>query len=1265
MARWVSLFLALVAINLPMLSRAQNPQAAKWEVDIGDCPVGGAFKVRGFPSCVAAKQFVEGVYPSRCNKPGTVLCFSGSMCSTNEGAQEFRFAPPGESCAGNRIGVANPSACDDPNANRIDHPVLGLICEPKLYSSPPNLGPPGPGCPNGKCVGDPVNPSIGNLFQTEVDYTGFGLFPLRFVRHYNSLTASKVQVGIGAGWTHTYSRRLGYNPANASVVSALREDGKLLAFKLENGVYVGDTHFSEKLVRNAGTNDWILTNSNDEAERYDASGRLVSVTNRAGLYQTLAYDAAGRLLTVTDRFGRVLSFAYGDLNRISTVILPGVGTLAYEYNSQNANLEKVTYADTTYREYQYHADPFLPNHLIGITDERRIPFATFDYDIFTGQSGAAEKIGLVNLAEHALGAERHRFTNDTTTTGNRSVTIKQYRTEQDFATRTYTYSSFGGIAANIAIAGEACPSCGPKGAGFNSANAIITSTTDWNDKKTCLAYHADGRHLEKRRIEGSSSDCSTLVLDAVPALSAPQRMISTEWENNFRLPKRIAEPKRRTTFTYHADGSVATKTQQATDDADGRLGFEAAVLTDPPARVWTYARHTAETLSGQVSTVTPPAGGVTAHDYWNNASFCYLGGDQQGCRGQLKSSTNALGHVTYFDSYNAHSQPLAIRQQITVNPPTFQTIVLTYDPRQRLKTRTVGNEVTSYDYNAVGQLIKVTQPDGVFLEYVHDDAQRLKEIKDKEGNRVAYKLDLAGNRTAECVFPAGSTDACDPQTTTQAIQKRSRTYSNLNRLERETAGSNPAEYIDYLYKLGGQLETITTAPVGNPPVQHVTQHVYDDLNRLEKTTDPAGGVTFYKYDGLDSLTKVTDPNNLHTEYMVDGLGNLREEKSPSFAAGKASKCPAAELCYDAAGNRLKWLDARNQKASYTYDALNRVASATFQDASAQVSYTQTYGYDAGVNGAGRLTSITESSTGGQASVQYAYDPQGRTISETRTIAGVPYVTSYSYDSAGRLIGVVYPSGRTVSYQFDSLGRVYSITTAKDGQSRLVAYEIQYHPFGGPKSWKYANGQTYTRGIDLDGRISSYTLGGPSTAIGFDAAGRISDIGANLYIHDKLDRLTSAVLPSSSSNYGYSYDANGNRASKIIGANSEQYITKANSSWLECTAAQGSQNCNSPIRLFSYDDNGSTISDGLNRFAYDVRGRMDCASSAAESDCRTAAAKTTYQVNALGQRVRKTNSAGDTVFHYDPGGRLIAETSPAGAVIREYVYLGDIPVGVLQ
>ena len=53
------------------------------------------------------------------------------------------------------------------------------------------------------------------------------------------------------------------------------------------------------------------------------------------------------------------------------------------------------------------------------------------------------------------------------------------------------------------------------------------------------------------------------------------------------------------------------------------------------------------------------------------------------------------------------------------------------------------------------------------------------------------------------------------------------------------------------------------------------------------------------------------------------------------------------------------------------------------------------------------------------------------------------------------------------------------------------------------------------------------------------------------------------------------------------------------------------------------------------------------------------------MNSLGQRIRKTNVQGDTIYHYDAQGRLIAESSVSGAIQKEYLYLGDLPVAVIQ
>jgi YD repeat-containing protein len=273
------------------------------------------------------------------------------------------------------------------------------------------------------------------------------------------------------------------------------------------------------------------------------------------------------------------------------------------------------------------------------------------------------------------------------------------------------------------------------------------------------------------------------------------------------------------------------------------------------------------------------------------------------------------------------------------------------------------------------------------------------------------------------------------------------------------------------------------------------------------------------------------------------------------------------------------------------------------------------------------------------------------------VGGVSYATAYAYDSAGRLAGITYPSGRSVAYAFDALGRARQVSTTKDGQTQTVVQNVAYHPFGGVKGYTLGNGQSYVRGFDQDGRVASYSLGGAVFALGYDAASRvafISDLGnpvnSTTYSYDTLDRLTNAVAPGTP--YAYSYDAVGNRLSKTVGAATDSYAYSATSNRIASIAP-----ATGPLRNFVFDANGSTTSDAISQYAYDARGRMVQAVSTIGASA--------YQVNALGQRIRKTNTLGDSVFHYDTRGRLIAETDPAGNLKREVIYLGDIPVGVVR
>lgn len=441
------------------------------------------------------------------------------------------------------------------------------------------------------------------------------------------------------------------------------------------------------------------------------------------------------------------------------------------------------------------------------------------------------------------------------------------------------------------------------------------------------------------------------------------------------------------------------------------------------------------------------------------------------------------------------------------------------------------------------------------------------------------------------------------------------------------------------YDTNGNLTKITD------PLLRVTDQEYDALNRLKKQLQPipsAGAsrpTVQYVYDGLDQLIGVTDPRNVTTAYTVDGLGNLTTLNSPDTGATTKT--------YDDAGNVKTITDAKQQTTSFQYDVLNRVTQISYADGN-----IVTYQYDQGANAIGRLTQVSDANS----TIQYAYDVGGRVMSETRTITNVAYITQYGYDNTGRLATITYPSGRVISYTRDALSRISQIDTTKDSVTKTLVSQVTYRPFGqGVQSFLNGANQTVTRSYDLMGRLAAYTLGAQTMAVGYDAASRIKFISDALnpvntqnFDYDDLDRLTS--YSGTGGNQTLGYDLNGNRTSKLIGTANTSYTTSPTSNRM--TAVSGAQNA-----AIQIDNNGSITNNGLNQFSYDARGRMTSA--------ETALGTVQYKINAFGQRIAKTVQGATTVFHYDQAGKLIAESNDAGNVQKEYIYLADIPVAVLQ
>ena len=91
--------------------------------------------------------------------------------------------------------------------------------------------------------------------------------------------------------------------------------------------------------------------------------------------------------------------------------------------------------------------------------------------------------------------------------------------------------------------------------------------------------------------------------------------------------------------------------------------------------------------------------------------------------------------------------------------------------------------------------------------------------------------------------------------------------------------------------------------------------------------------------------------------------------------------------------------------------------------------------------------------------------------------------------------------------------------------------------------------------------------------------------------------------------------------------------------------------------YSYDASGHVTGYGSLTFGYSDEGRLSSATSGGVT--------TSYVLNALGQRAKKTNSSLTRLFMYDEAGHLLGEYDGTGALVQETVWMGDIPVATLR
>jgi RHS repeat-associated protein len=1062
---------------------------------------------------------------------------------------------------------------------------LGIFGNTPNYTPVPlGLGIFAPSHPGVVAVGDPITIATGNVFERELDYATAGQNRLQFIRSYNSMTSPSGTFAraMGVGWRSNYDR---YIVPAATTATIERPDGQVLTFTQNSGAWTSDTDVDVKLVQSGNT--WTLTDLDDTIETYTTAtsnigglavtyGRLAAIQSRNGYTQTLNYDASNELISVTDSYGRALSLTYSG-GLLSSVTTPDALVLSYGY--ANGVLTSVTYSTTpeTTRTYLYENASF-PYALTGIIDENGSRFATWTYDAQ----------GRALSSQHGGGADLSTIGYDDTT-GDRTVTNALGQQE------TYKFATLQGVPKLIEIDRLATATTAAATRTFAyDAHGYLAKQTDWNGNITTYVNDVHGQPTT-----------------TVEASGTPQARTTTmTYHASFHLPLSIVTPELSTAFSYDADGELLTKT--LTDTTTTTVPYS----TKDTSRAWTstWTNFLLASTKGPRTDVSE----VT--------NFGYDGS------GALTSITNALGQVTKITAHTGGGLPL------TIVDPNGVTTNLTYNPRQWLLTSTLstsaGPLTATLTYDAAGNLVKTTPPDGSALTNSYDTAQRLTGVTDLFGQKIAYTLDANGDIT--------ETDTLNATGTTQ--RKHSGIFDALGRILHDIGGAG--QTVAYGYDSNGNALTV------NDPLGHLTQRAFDPLNRLTHVTDAAGGITTLSYDPHDRPVTVIDPNNGTTTYVYDGVGDVIQQISPDTGT--------TVYRYDPDGNLTQKTDARGAITNYTYDALSRAITTTYP---ADAAENVTYSYDQAGHGfgIGRLTSVRDA----VGSLSRKYDERGNVLSETRVHGSSTLLISTSHDKASRVTSFTYPSGWIVSYVRDGMGRI-TATTAQSpaGVTQNVVAGVAYQPFGPADALTYGNGVAEARTFDLDYRLLTLNDNGKaavqSLTYGYDANDNVSSISDGVtpasnqkFGYDVLDHLTGAT-----GGYGslsYSYSPIGNRLTQTANAVLTSYTYNPHSNQLAKIASGAS------TQTVSYTAAGNTSAFTPNvgaatTYTYNQENRLASATVPGQF--------AQYAYDAFGHRLVKSLSGNpDSLYQYDQTGNLLEEIN--NGVEIDYIYFGSRPVATIQ
>jgi RHS repeat-associated protein len=583
--------------------------------------------------------------------------------------------------------------------------------------------------------------------------------------------------------------------------------------------------------------------------------------------------------------------------------------------------------------------------------------------------------------------------------------------------------------------------------------------------------------------------------------------------------------------------------------------------------------------------------------------------------GDILSITKPIIGSTNFSNYDAAGQ---VGQVTDVNG---QSESFTYDGRGRITniTHQADGSASSASYNTAGLPDARTDEDGVSSSFEYDSVYgRLSKLLDQEGNYITYNYDAQGNMIERRYY-----DPTNNRTNWKRSVYQDPAHSMPGKIFKTI---NPDDtFTQYEYDSEGNIASVTD------PNTNTTYYDYDPLNRLTTVSQPGSAVTSYDYDLHGNLSSVLDAEFHVTTFEYDDMGRVLSTTSPDTGT--------MAYTYDEAGNLIHKIDAKGITVGYAYDLLNRLTHVGFPDSAQDIGYT----YDTGTYGIGRRTSMTDPS----GSSTFGYDSRGRLVQKTSNLDEHTYSTARTFTPGGRVISITCPSGRTVDYTRNSIGKISGVSTTGSGATTTLINNLLYLPFGPSSGMSMGADNGVTNVFDELYRTIATNPGAQTErTYTYDANSNLTSINLTndvakdkTFSYDALNRLEHAEGP-----FGYieyTYDHVGNRLTKVENNQTTTYAYASGTNRL--------QEITRPV-AFTYDANGNVTGIGNKVFTYNQNHRL----VRVEEDSTIIGE---YVYDGLGQRVIKTADGVTTIFLFDFDGNLIAESQDDGTIASEYLYMG--------